>query len=172
MTGKIIDAIEIETIFEEVERESEIKDAVYNTFIGRFPREIKIKGIIEGEILHPGGIGSLLTIEESLEVTSREWVDSKLVTYADVDNEDIEVWLKENRQDLLDKISNNIYSNNIEILDEIYKEIILEDLSDKEEVYSIGDEINRLNKENIIEKNYTRQDIQEIVREKVEAKLG
>lgn len=155
MEKDILDKEELEKGIEEKKKDSnvDLMEGFYDYAIGKYPKKELIKRGIEGELLHQQGIGSLLTFEEVIEVICREWVDDNIVFMGDDLSNDANEWLENNRQELVNKVYNKVYDNVIDKAEKVYKEIIINDISEKdpEEIYSIGDEINRLNKENKME---------------------
>lgn len=115
---------DIEEIYNETDSKETRKDIFYDGVMGDFPLTRDIKAIVEGDLTHPGGPGTLLDVEESAQTKAWEFADEEVFPPVDTLSEDTREQFLEERKDFVEYINNKYYDKLSEKVEDVYRKCV------------------------------------------------
>ena len=117
---------EVREVYEETDSKEDRLDVFFDGVIGNFPLDRDIRAIVEGELTHPAGIGSVLDVEESAQVKAEEFADEEVFPHVDELDDDIRDKFLAERSFFISYISNKYYDKLKDTVEDVYKACLQE----------------------------------------------
>lgn len=119
-------ADELEKIIKSTDDSQNRIDIIMDSFLGEFPREEGIKRVVESELIHPEGYGTLRDVEELTNTVASEWASDNTPSEYDISDPDAQEWYAQNYKKIVSKLTQKYLDTFSEDAEEVYKSCLRE----------------------------------------------
>lgn len=126
----ILQESELEEVYEKCDTRQSRFDSITDLFIGEFPIENGVKRVVEAELTHPNGFGTVLDLEDLARTIASEWVSDNLPNPATMSESPVQEWYSTVHRDIVRKLTNKYYSQLVDSATPVYKDCVRDYIDD------------------------------------------